>query len=124
MARNKGKEDGECPLSIEKKIKDAIEPLGYSVYPNNYDGDDETYFVFNHNTVPGDFGNNVPQHERALIQVHLFCPHTFNSVTLRKNIKKNLSDAGFSWPYMTNASEKDNQHYTFECEDAEGVTDG
>jgi hypothetical protein len=123
MAGNQGSKEGER-VSIESKIKSALEPLKYKVYPNTYSGPGTTpYFVFNFDTIPDDFGNNKPKHERALVQVHLFCPHEFDSVTLRKNVKKNLSKAGFTWPVTTNASDENGQHYVFECQIAEG-TDG
>ena len=110
-------------MSVESKIITALNPLGYSVYPQSYNGTDTIYYVFNLGTIPDDFGDNKPRHERALIQVHLFCPFTFNSVTLRKNTKKHLSNAGFVYPYMTDASDENGQHWVFECEIAES-TDG
>jgi hypothetical protein len=108
-------------MSVESRIKNALEPLGYKVYPDNYNGADKTYFVFNINTNPDDFGDNEPQHEKALIQVHLYCPHTLNSVTLRTNVKKYLSAAGFTYPRRTGAGDADGQHHVFECECVEGI---
>jgi len=111
-------------MSIESRIRLALAPFEYKVYPDTYNGPDKTYFVFNHNTIPDDFGSNLPWHERALIQVHLFCPHTFDSVKLRKDIKLALLDAGFTYPSMTNASDEDGQHWVFEFQTAEAVDDG
>lgn len=111
-------------MSIESRIIVALAPLDYKVYPNNYDGADEIYFVFNYNTFGDDYGDNRPQHEKALIQVHLFCPHEFNSVQLRKSAKLALLYAGFTYPNMTDASGKEGQHWVFECEIAEGVEYG
>jgi hypothetical protein len=123
MAGNQSAKGGERPVSIESKIKTALNSLGYKIYPGNYNGADETYFVFNHNTLPDDFGDNAPRHERALIQVHLFCPHGFNSVKTRKDAKLALLGAGFTYPNMTDASDKDGQHWVFETETAEGVSE-
>ncbi len=108
-------------MSIESRIKGALAPLGYKTYPGNYDGADEVYFVFNHNTFGDDYGNNRPQHERALIQVHLFCPHDFNGVQTRKSVKLALLGAGFTYPSLTDAGDKDGQHWVFEFETAEAV---
>jgi hypothetical protein len=108
-------------MSVESKIKTALNSLGYKIYPGNYDGADETYFVFNYNTMPDDFGDNQPHHERALVQVHLFCPHEFNSVKLRKDAKAALAGAGFIYPGMTNAGDKDGQHWVFECQIGVGM---
>ena len=121
MVRNQSAKDGERKVSIESRIRAALVPLGYKTYPATYDGAEETYFVFNHNTLPDDFGNNQPQHERALIQVHFFCPHDFNSVKARKDVKLAMLNAGFTYPYMTDASDKAGQHWVFEFETAEAV---
>ena len=123
MAGDQSAEDGEREVSIESRIRLALDALGYKVYPDTYDGSDKTYFIMNYNTIPDDFGCNQPQHERALIQVHLFCPHTFDSVKLRKDIKLALLGAGFTYPSMTNASDEDGQHWVFEFQVAE-ATDG
>ena len=116
MVRNQGTKKGEREMSVESKIKTALNSLGYKIYPGNYNGADETYFVFNHNTMPDDFGDNKPQHERALVQVHLFCPHEFNSVKLRKDTKAALLGAGLTYPSMTNAGDEDGQHWVFESQ--------
>lgn len=110
-------------MSIESRIRLALATFEHKVYPDTYNGKDEAYFVFNYNTIPDDFGNNQPNHERALIQVHLFCPHGFNSVQLRKDVKLALLHAGFTYPYTTNASDEDGQHWVFEFQVAE-ATDG
>ena len=124
MAGNQSPEDGEREVSIESRIRLALEPFEYKVYPDTYNGPDKTYFVFNYNTIPGDFGNNRPNYERVLIQLHLFCPHDFNTVLLRKDIKLALLYAGFTYPSMLNANEENCQHWVFECEIAEAVDDG
>lgn len=123
MAGDQSAEDGEREVSIESQIRTALASFEHKVYPDTYNGSDKTYFVFNHNTIPDDFGSNQPNHERALIQVHLFCPHTFDSVKLRKDIKLALLGAGFTYPSMTNASDEDGQHWVFEFQVAE-ATDG
>ena len=110
-------------MTIESRIRTALASFEHKVYPDTYNGSDKTYFVFNYNTIPDDFGCNQPQHERALIQVHLFCPHGFNSVQLRKDVKLALLHAGFTYPYTTNASDEDGQHWVFEFQVAE-ATDG
>lgn len=123
MAGDQGAEDGEREVSIESRIRLALDALGYKVYPDTYNGPDKTYFVMNHNTIPDDFGSNRPWHERALIQVHLFCPHTFDSVQLRKDTKLAIFKAGFTYPSMVNANDEDGQHWVFEFQTAE-ATDG
>ena len=123
MDGNQSTEDGERKMTVESRIRTALASFEHKVYPDTYNGSDKTYFIMNYNTIPDDFGCNQPQHERALIQVHLFCPHGFNSVQLRKDIKLALLGAGFTYPSMTNASDEDGQHWVFEFQVAE-ATDG
>ncbi len=108
-------------MSIESRIKTALASFGYPTYPNIYTGSEPNYFTFNHNTFGADYGENKPQHEIALIQVHLICPNDFDSVATRKTIKKKLFEAGFGYPEMTDASDDTGQHWVFECQAAEGV---
>lgn len=79
-------------------------------------GKREVYITFNYDTIPGDFGDNEPGCERALIQVHLYAPIGRNVLPQRRAIKRALHEAGFTWPSYTNASDKDGQHHVFECE--------
>lgn len=124
MAGNQGAEDGEREMSIESRIRTALASFEHKVYPDTYNGSDKTYFVFNYNTIPDDFGGNQPWHDRALVQVHLFCPHDLNTVQMRKDIKLALLGAGFTYPSMINASDADSQHWVFEFETVEAVDDG
>ncbi len=87
--------------------------------PDEHTGDDDTYITFNYNSSPADFGDDAPGHEIFSVQVHFFCPGGVNSLSMRRKIKKTLDAAGFSWPSCVNASDKDGQHYVFECEAAQ-----
>lgn len=108
-------------MSINQRIMDALSDFGYPVSPTVYEGEAEQYFVFNYSTMGADFGDDAPQQEKYLVQVHFFCSPSFNSVGRAKQIKRKLFAAGFTWPEMTNASDRDGQHLVFECEAAEGV---
>ncbi len=108
-------------MSIESRIKAALASFGYPTYPNAYSGSEPNYFTFNYNTFGDDHGDNKPQHEKALIQVHFFCPNDFDSVATRKIIKRKLYESGFGYPKMTPAGNENDQHWVFECESAEGV---
>lgn len=121
MAGNQGEEEGERAMSIESRIEAALASFGYPVHPETYSGNELKYFTFNHDTFGDDHGDNKPQHEIALIQVHFFCPVDFNSVATRKSIKRKLFDAGFGYPPMTGAGDKNGQHWVFEVSAAEGV---
>lgn len=59
-----------------------------------------------------------------LVQVHLYAPLEKNTRTYRREISRRLVAAGFTRPTVTPASDKNGQHYVFECEIAGGVDDG
>ncbi len=107
-------------MTSNQKIKSALD-FGIPCVPDVYTGEAKEYITFNYNSVPEDFGDDAPGHELHLIQVHYFCPLGHNSLARRKSIKQKLFSAGLTWPDETNASDKNGQHYVFECEDAEGV---
>ena len=88
-----------------------------------YGGGELVYIAYNYDTVPVDFGDDRPAVDKYLVQIHFMCPaKNYDAVDICKEIKKLLLQAGFTYPYMTNASDEDGQHYVFECEYAEGIT--
>ena len=107
-------------MSINATLKAALDPIA-PAEADVYEGKAKTYIVFGYNSIPADFGDNEPSHERFLVQVHLFAPAGENTLSRRRRIKKALAAAGATWPSYTNASDKDGQHHVFECEIAEAV---
>ena len=114
-------------MSINGIITDALKPIA-PTFPDEYSGSAETYIVFNFNDTGALFADNAPVFQRYSVQVHLFCPAQFNSVSMRGNIRQALFAAGLSWADIINAGMEYNvngvaskQHYVFECEYIEGV---
>ena len=105
-------------MSLNSTLKTALESIAPTA-PDVYLGDETTYIIFNYNSIPADFGNDAPAHERYLVQVHLYCPHSVNSLSMRRSIKTALTGAGFTWPAYENASDEEGQHHVFECEIAQ-----
>ena len=116
MARNPGKEDGECPMNINEQIKTALAPTGWLVVSDVKQADTKQYFVFNYESLGDNFGNNAPGNERYIIQIHLFCPPKLDTVDLRNKVKKLLFENDFTFPSVISASDEDGQHWVFECE--------
>lgn len=115
-------------MTVNERIKATLAPLGLPVKPDRYSGDSESYFVFNYTTMGTLFADDRPSYERYLVQVHYFCPMGANTLSTRKNVKRLLFEAGFTWPDEVNAgdssmqkSDEDKQHIVFECEIEEGV---
>ena len=108
-------------MTINDKIMQSLDFLGFPVYPNAYPGEEDIYIVFNVNTSPDYFGDNEPGYDINFVQIHFFCPHTFNSIYTRKQIKKALQAAGFTYAFEVDASEQEGQHIVFECECVEAI---
>lgn len=108
-------------MSVNDRVMQALSFLDCPIYPNTYTGDADTYIVFNINASPDDFGDNKPGYNVNFVQVHLFCPHTLNSIPIRKSIKKALFETDFTYPDEVDASDKEGQHIVFECEDVEAI---
>lgn len=107
-------------MSVNSEIIAAVKDIApcypWDVYAGSEDDKLSRYFVFNYETLPNVFGDDDAPYERYLIQLHYFCPRGENTVALRKKIKRNIIDAGFTFPFETNASDSDGQHYVFEFE--------
>lgn len=106
-------------MTTGEKLRAALAPLGIPVKPDVYAGDEEQYITYNYDLLPAHHADNRPHFYRALIQIHLFAPLGVSTSELRTGIMQALAGAGFPWPEMENASDKDGQHYVFETEAVE-----
>ena len=111
-------------MTMNDTIRTALSFYGllkYPCYANTYTGKDDTYFVFNYNVVPDDYGDDEPNHVRYLIQVHFYCPSTLNTIEIAKKVKLALEKAGLTYPEQVDASDEEGQHIVFECEGIEWI---
>ena len=114
-------------MSVASDVKAAVSFTGYPVQQVSYGGADSTYFALNMNAFPDDFSDDAPQHDRWLVQLHLFAPFTLNTTTIRRQIRNALFAAGFTYPSQVDASERTRatdgteQHVVFEFEAIEAV---
>ena len=114
-------------MSMAQNIINALSVTGLPVAQTSYAGEDETYITFRIDENPGDFANDEPGHDVVSVQLHLFAPFTRNTTKLRKQIRKALFAAEFTYPRTIDASETvrssdgTEQHIVFECEGVEGV---
>lgn len=112
-------------MSFDAMIVAALEPFGFDVENGVSFSKDKTYFAFTYSTIPADYADDAPCHERYLVSVHFFCSLSLNVTALKKGARKALFAAGFTWPSIADASDENGRHLIFECEIAEGVdTDG
>lgn len=107
--------------SVEKRIRDALIPLGYDVEKGVYRGSNKTYFVFGYNTIPIQPSDDTPEFEKYLIWVRLVAPITTKITGLILQAKRALENAGFSYPQSVMADSQDNQESLLETEWAEQI---
>ncbi len=107
-------------MSISEIVKGALGPVA-PVRADTYTGNEEVYLTFGYTSIPADFADDEPAHERFLLNVNLFAPTGYNTVALRRKVKRALADAGATWPTLENLSGKEGQHLVFECEMAQAV---
>lgn len=105
---------------MNKKLKDALDTLGDPVEMGEVIGGDQ-YYSFNYTILGADYSDDAPNHQRYLIQVHFYCPRTFDTVQRIRDTQNALFSAGFTWPDVITGSDEDGQHIIFECEGVEGV---
>lgn len=108
-------------MRTEKRLIDALFPLGLPVQNGVYSGGREAHFVFVINTVPTNFADDAPQCELHLIAVHLYAPPEQDVTALIDSAKAALVQAGFDYPEITNASDAEWHHTVLETQCVEGV---
>lgn len=105
-------------MTVDARIKAALEPFGDPVENVVYQSTEKQYYTFNYSTLGADYGDDAPGHERYLIQVHYFAPLNVNITQRVKETKRALAAAGFTYPETVNATDEDGRHIVFECETA------
>ncbi len=109
--------------SVEKRIREALLPLGYDVEKGVYRGNNKTYFVFGYNTVPTHPSDDSPEFEKYLIWVRVVAPVTTKITGLVMQAKRALANADFLYPTSNMVDKQDNQEILLETEWAEQIGD-
>ena len=105
-------------MTVNEKIIQALSSFGVKVTPDFYGDGAEEYFTFNYaDDRASDFGDNEPTHVVAYMQIHYFCPVKKDYLKLKKEVRKSLMNAGFSYPVVTDATVAgdEERHLVFEC---------
>ena len=108
-------------MTVNTRIISALEDVA-PVEPDIYTGDSLDFITFNFDIIPQDFRDNAPLRELYLVQVHYFCPGGAPSLSQRSAIKRRLFARGFTHPREINATDEEGQHFVFECERVERVS--
>ncbi len=112
-------------MSINETIIQAVTPIVpvcvSDVYrPDAGETPAEVYCVFNYTESPDVFGDDEPQAIRYLIQLHLYLPLGQTPLRLKRQLRRAMLDAGLAVGDFLNLTDEDGQHYTLECEYADG----
>lgn len=107
-------------MTIDETLKSTLSQFVPELAPNQYTGNALEYVVWNYNLVPVIFADSTPDAARYFVQVHMYLPSGVNPIQKRIDICRAMHTAGFTYPSVTNASDKSGQHYVFECEYTDG----
>lgn len=101
---------------IDTTIRTALAPLGLPVEPNEYEGSAQEYISFVYSELGVLYAEGKPHAIRYILDVHWYLPRDKNPESGKNRIRHLLHNAGATWPNIVNASDKEGQHYAFECE--------
>lgn len=106
-------------MSCDEAINAAFGEI-LPLFPNVYTGDELQYLVYNYYVIPQVYAESAAHAARYSVQLHLYLPHKENPNPTKLAIINACMAGGFTFPAMTNASDKEGQHYVFEFEYANG----
>lgn len=102
--------------SIEKRLTDALTPIGWEIAVTVYKGTADSYLVIRHGDHPIGHGDDRPGALRILVYVDIYCPLDFNPVATVNAVRRALFNAGCTYPTTEDASDDDCRHIVVECE--------
>jgi len=105
-------------MSANQIIMDALSQFNLPITQGWYTGDAPKWISFNESYDFGiDYADNHPTENRTDFQIHLFLPEKENYISLKRNIRNALHNAGFSYASVTMNVESDTRtrHVIFEC---------
>ena len=103
-------------MTVNERLKAALEPLGVPMEPGTYTGGEEQYITYNYGLIPAQSGDDWPLFYRALVQVHVVAPVGKPITPLIKRVMGALLQNEFTAPEMENAGDQDRQHMVLESE--------
>ena len=106
---------------IDTRIRTALAPLGLPVEPNEYEGEAMEYLSYRYSELGAVHADGDPNAIRYILDLHWYLPRGQNPENGKNRIRHLLHAAGTTWPNIVNASDKESQHYVFECEIADAV---
>lgn len=113
-------------MDVNEKIVNTLKPLISNVwFQTKLDTGAEVYVIFNYEDDRCEqFADNRPQVDVAYLQIHFFCGLADDVFMYKKEIRRLLFEAGFSYARITHTFEQvtQQQHLIFQCHIA-GIPD-
>lgn len=107
---------------LEERIGLAVAPHVPELSPTIYQGDADEYCTWNASEIPQAFGDGRAHRIKYMVQVHWFLPLGRRPYAKKLALRRALAGtAGFTAPAITDASDKEGQHYVFEFEAMGGM---
>lgn len=104
-------------MNTDEILSKALAPLfGDRAVPKKYTGKALEYVTWNSWSVPVVWAEGLPAAARHPTMVHYYLPAGVNPNSMLVRISLALSQAGFTWPSIADASDDEGQHYVLECE--------
>lgn len=86
-------------MTVNKAIIHALKDFGIPCRPEPYRGNEDRFFTFNIVSDNGvDYGDNTPQFHKQIVYLHYWLPINHNYLEEKEEIRRRLTDAGFSYP--------------------------
>lgn len=111
-------------MAINTLIIDTVKPIVSVCVPDIHYGPEKEYCTFNTSIYGDSHGDDEPTALLYRIQLHYFLPNGINPRPVLEKLSRALLQADMVWPEVTNASDRDSQHYVLETEWVGGVPDG
>ena len=108
-------------MTVNEVLRNAVLPLVSVCEPEDYGGDATEYCTFQYNDQPDVFADGLPGVIVHQVLLNWYLPKGVNPLEKKRQLCRALSDAGFTYPYVTNLSDSVSQRYLFECEYAGGL---
>ena len=112
-------------MDVNERIIGALKEYGMPVYLNHYSGTERRYIEYDlYDDTGACFCDDEPEFDIVLAQIHVFLPLEEPYLELKKQIRKSLYEAGFSYADITEIVEPEKtsqyprgiRHLTFEVE--------
>ena len=112
-------------MSINERIRRAVLPIVGVCEPHIYEGEENTYTVFEYTQKPIAFFDNEVEAWGCNVTLLLVLPLEVNSLQLRQKLCTALIAAGFTAPVVQDAGDGTEQCWQLQFEgEMEAATDG